>query len=80
VTSAEFDFKIKGTTQLVTLQSDVDAEFSTWYHNTASTAFGSAFSFVQTFTVQGDSSLIETVTVRLANVQGSTTSSPTPLQ
>jgi hypothetical protein len=30
--------------------------------------------------VQGDTSLIETVTVRLANAQGSTSSSPTPLQ
>jgi hypothetical protein len=82
VTSVEFDFDVKSgnTTQRVTLQSNVDAEFSAWYLNKASTAFGSAFSFVQTFTVQGDTSLIETVTVRLANAQGSTSSSPTALQ
>jgi len=82
VTSAEFAFDVKtgSTTQRITLQRDVDADFAAWYRNTASTAFGSAFSFVQSFTVQGDTSLIQTVTVRLANAQGSMSSSATPLQ
>jgi hypothetical protein len=82
VTSVEFDFDVKsgGKTQRVTLQSNVDNDFNVWYHNTASSAFGSAFSFVQSFTVQGDSSLIQTVTVRLANAQGSTSSSPASIQ
>jgi hypothetical protein len=82
VTSVEFAFDVKtgSTTQRITLQRAADADFGAWYSNKASTAFGSAFSFVQSFTVQGDTSLIETVTVRLANAQGSTSSSPTPLQ
>jgi hypothetical protein len=82
VTSVEFDFDVKSgsKTQRVTLQSNVDNDFSAWYRNIASSAFGSAFSFVQSFTVQGDTSLIETVTVRLANAQGSTSSAATPLQ
>jgi hypothetical protein len=82
VTSVEFAFDVKtgNTTQVVTLQRDADADFTAWYRNSASTAFGSAFSFVQSFTVQGDTSAITTVTVRLANAQGSTSSSPSSLQ
>jgi hypothetical protein len=77
VTSVEFAFDVKtgNTTQLVTLQRNVDADFGAWYHNTTSTAFGSAFSFVQSFAVQGDTSVVRAVTVRLANPQGSTSSS-----
>jgi hypothetical protein len=82
VTSVAFVFDVKtgNTTQPITLQRAVDTDFSAWYTNKASTAFGSAFSFVQSFTVQGDPTLIQTVTLRLANAQGSTSSSPSPLQ
>jgi len=67
-------------TQQVTLSKNVDADFANWYRNTTSTLFGSSFSFVQSFSVQGDASLIQNVTVRLANAQGSTTSSAVRLQ
>ncbi len=80
--NAEFAFDIKtgNTIQHVTLQRDVDVDFSAWCRNTASTPFGSTFSFVQSFTVQGDTGLIQAVTVRLVNAQGSTSSSATSLQ
>jgi hypothetical protein len=81
VTSIEFTFAVRSgnSTVEITLGRDVEVEFGNWYRNAASTAFGSAFSFIQSFTVQGDADSIETVTVRLTNVQGSTSSSPIPL-
>ncbi len=82
VTSADFIFDVRNgsNTQQVTLSKNADADFSNWYRNTASTPFGSSFSFVQSFAVQGDGSLIDAVTVRLTNPQGSTTSSAVRLQ
>ena len=82
VTGADFIFGVKNgsKTQQVTLSKNVDADFANWYRNTTSTLFGSSFSFVQSFSVQGDASLIQNVTVRLANAQGSTTSSAVRLQ
>jgi hypothetical protein len=81
VTSVEFTFELSvGQAQTVTLQRNVDADFATWYRNPASTVFGSSFSFVQSFAVQGDTSVITAVTVRLTNAQGSTLSASTPLQ
>jgi hypothetical protein len=81
ITSAEFTFDVMtaDSTERITLSRNVDAEFASWYQNPASTAFGSAFSFVQSFTVQGDGSAIQAVTVRLTNVQGSTSSNPVPI-
>jgi hypothetical protein len=73
VTTVEFSFDIKGSARR-TLSRNVESEFADWYRNAASTPFGSAFSFLQSFTIQGDTSLIEGVTVRLSNAQGSTTS------
>jgi hypothetical protein len=73
VTSVQFSFGIKnGKTQ--SLPESVDANFATWYHSTTSVAYGSTFSFVQSFNVSGDASAIESVTVILTNAQGSTTS------
>ena len=82
VTRVEFGFDVDtgNATQRITLQRDVDTEFNAWYRNAASGAYGSAFSFIQTFTVQGDTSRIKAVTVRLTNAQGSTSSSPAPLR
>ena len=77
ILSVEFSFDVKNgkKTDRVSLTRNVEADFATWYSNSASTAFGSSFSFLQTFTVQGgDASNIEGVTVRLTNAQGSTSS------
>jgi hypothetical protein len=76
VLNVEFTFDVRSgnTTQRPTLSRSVEAEFSAWYRNTASTVFGSSFSFLQSFTVAGDASAIQGVTVRLTNAQGSTSS------
>src|SRR5262249_16367797 len=62
VTTVEFSFDIKGSARK-TLSRNVESEFADWYRNAASTPFGSAFSFLQSFTIQGDTSSIEGVTV-----------------
>jgi hypothetical protein len=75
VTNVEFIFDVKvGSTiqQIPPLSRSVDADFAAWYQNTASSVFGSAFSFLQSFVIQ-DPSVVQDVTVRLTNAQGSTT-------
>jgi len=81
VTSVAFGFDLKtdSGTQRMNLTRNVDGDFTTWYKNPASAAFGSAFIFVQSFAVQGDASVIEAVTVTLVNSQGSTVSNRTLL-
>jgi hypothetical protein len=79
VSSVEFSFDIKNgsKTQNVTVSRDVDTQFADWYRNAVSIPFGSAFSFLQSFTIQGaDPSAIQSLTVRLRNAQGSTASNP----
>ena len=82
VTNVEFSFDVRnGTgTERVVLTRNVETDFANWYRNSASTAFGGSFSFVQSFTVTGDTSAIESVTIRLTNAQGSTVSGPVRLQ
>ena len=82
VTNIEFTFHLKAgvTPQTVTLPRNVEGDFAAWYRSAASTSFGSTFSFLQSFTVQGDVSLIDSVTVRITNAQGSTTAGPARLQ
>jgi hypothetical protein len=79
VTSAQFSFAMKNA-QAIPLSESVDAEFTAWYKSATSTPFGSAFSFVQSFNVSGNTSAIQSVTVILQNAQGSTTSAVVPLQ
>jgi hypothetical protein len=74
-----FDLKSDSGTQRINLTRNVDSDFTTWYKNPASAAFGGAFIFVQLFAVQGDASFIEAVTVTLVNSQGSTVSNRTLL-
>jgi hypothetical protein len=78
VTGVQFVFDVitSGGIQRVTLKRD-DAQslFGTWYRDPSSTAFGSAFVFHQTFTVQGDATAIDAVTITLTNTQGATTGS-----
>jgi hypothetical protein len=55
----------------VDLSRSVQSEFDTWYRSAASASFGSSFVFEQLFTVQGDVTMIDSVTVGLTNSQGS---------
>lgn len=81
VTSVGFGFDLKSAsgTQRINLTRNVDSDFTAWYKNPASAAFGGAFIFVQSFAVEGDASFIEAVTVTLVNSQGSTVSNRTLL-
>ncbi len=76
VSSAEFGFDVKdgNSTKHIAMSRSVESDFSDWYRNPASTQFGSSFSFLQSFTIQGDIDSIQGVSIKLANAQGSTTS------
>jgi hypothetical protein len=82
VTTVDFTFNLNvaGKVSQVVVSANVDASFSAWYTSAASIAFGSSFSFVQAFNVEGDTSMIQSVTVRLSNAQGSTTSAVIPFK
>jgi hypothetical protein len=71
-----FDVRVNGAIQKVNLSRPVGPEFNTWYQNPASATFGSSFRLEQLFSVQGDSTAIEGVTVTLKNSIGSTVSAP----
>ena len=71
-----FDVKTSSGTQRVTLSRGVQQDFDGWYKSSASSAFGSSFVFEQMFTVQGDNSMINSVTVSLTNGQGPGTANP----
>jgi hypothetical protein len=73
-----FEVRVEGGTQTVNLARSVSPEFSTWYQNPASAAFGSSFRLEQIFGVGGDNSVIEGVTITLRNAQGSSTSTRVP--
>jgi Putative Ig domain len=72
VITAQFAFDVRTTsgTQRVDLSRTVQSEFDTWFRSSASAPFGSSFVFEQMFTVQGDATMIDTVTVGLTNGQG----------
>jgi hypothetical protein len=76
VTTVDFTFDVKNGSKVtqVPLSRSVDADFANWYRSPGSVPFGSTFSFLQSFTVSGNSSVVQDVTVRLSNAQGSTTS------
>ncbi len=80
VITAEFSFNVKnasGGATRVDLSRNVEAEFDAWYRSAASAPFGSSFLFDQTFAVQGDATLIDSVSIRLTNSQGGTASAST---
>ena len=81
VTGVVFGFDVKSAsgTQRINLTRSVDSDFTAWYMNPASAVFGGSFIFVQSFAVQGDASVVEAVTVTLANAQGSKVSNRTLL-
>jgi hypothetical protein len=57
---------------------DVSAVFADWYGSTASDAYGSAFTYMQPFTLNSDASSIEGVTVTLTNSVGASVVVPAP--
>ncbi len=80
MTQAEFHFsavpgKSLGTTDLTV---PVTSAFQAWYQSAASDADGTTFTYTQPFTVNGDASDIQSVTVTLTNSQG--VSEPTTVQ
>jgi len=81
VTNAQFGFDVitSSGTQRVNLSRTVQAEFDTWFRSAASAPFGSSFMFEQIFTVQGDVTMIDAVTVGLTNGQGSGSSTAVKL-
>jgi hypothetical protein len=76
VTSVNFGFDVRTSSgpQRVNLPRTIETEFAAWFANPASAAFGSTFVYRQSFTIQGDASAVEAVTVTLTNSQGSTAS------
>jgi hypothetical protein len=78
VTTATFTFSIRTATglQQFPLTRSVEQEFNGWYQSPVSEPFGSTFLFLQSFTVQGNSAAVESVTVRLVNREGTTSSGP----
>ncbi len=75
VTQATFQFAAAAAANLQTssLPVAVTTLFSTWYTSAAATPYGSQFSFVEPFTVTGDTAGITSVTVTLTNAQGTST-------
>jgi hypothetical protein len=81
VTQATFNFGISQGNNFV-LQTgqfsvSVGTDFTTWYTDPSSSAFGSQFLFTQSFTVQGDPSVVTLQSVGLTNQVGTGTFSPT---
>jgi hypothetical protein len=80
VVSVEFGFDVRTPTgtQRVTLRRNVESDFTNWYRASASSAFGSAFSYLQTFTVQPNVS-VDSVVVTLINEQGGAPTTSLPI-
>jgi hypothetical protein len=82
IVSAEFTFDVRTANgiQKVTLTRNVEGEFTQWYRSQNSTVFGSTFNYTQSFSVQGDLTAIEAVSVTLSNAQGAATTGPISLR
>jgi hypothetical protein len=75
VTQVVFTFAAAAGSTLQTTSVTVSAAalFTSWYQSSASTAFGSQFSFTLPFTVTGNVQSITSVTVTLVNPTGTST-------
>jgi len=73
VKSATFEFTIKQATgtNTISVKVSVESAFSTWYSSEDSAAYGSSFTYAQPFTIKGDLSSIESVSITLTNSTGS---------
>jgi hypothetical protein len=69
--SLQFTPVAGSTMQASTLDSSVEAPFSSWYQSTTSRGFGSQFTAAVTIAVTGDSADVQSVAVRLSNEMGS---------
>jgi putative Ig domain-containing protein len=69
-----FNASADGNLRTSEIAVDLNDAFTGWYRNATSSAFGSAFEYVQPFTVQGDRRIVQSVTVTLTNTQGSASS------
>lgn len=71
-TDAQFAFQGATGANLATTQLPVSAGqlFVSWFGSTGSAAAGGTFRYTQTFNVQGNSSDIQSITVRLSNSIG----------
>ena len=78
ITTAEFTFDlIKGgkASRETVVANAVGTTFAAWFTSPTSIQFGSAFSYLQSFDYSGGNvNDVQSVTVRLTNAQGSTTS------
>jgi Putative Ig domain len=81
VTQVVFTFASAAGSTLQTSSATVSAAslFTSWYQSSASTAFGSQFSFTIPFTVTGNVQSLTSVTVTLVNPTGTSTASTSTL-
>jgi hypothetical protein len=81
VTQVVFTFAAAAGSTLQTTSVTISAAtlFSSWYQSSASTAFGSQFSFTLPFTVTGNVQSLTSVTVTLVNPTGTSTAMTTSL-
>jgi hypothetical protein len=79
VINVEFAFDVRSgnRTTVQTLTRSAEGEFDNWYRSAPAVPFGSSFLFDQTFAVQGDTTMIQSVTVSLTNGEGKGTSAAT---
>jgi hypothetical protein len=78
-----FDLNVGGTTSRVTVVANGAAAnaFAAWFTSPTSVQFGSGFSYVQFFDYTGGNvNDVQSVTVRLTNAQGSTSSGAIPFK
>jgi hypothetical protein len=76
ISTAEFTFEfVGGKSSPQTVPVTVGPTFQSWFGSSASAQFGGSFSYIQAFTVTGAVAAdIQSVTVRLTNAQGGTSS------
>jgi hypothetical protein len=80
VTQAVFHFTAAAGSSLQSSDVTVPVQsmFSQWFQDSASTAFGSQFTFTQPFTIQGDANAVIPGSVTLTNSLGSNTADIVP--
>jgi hypothetical protein len=72
MSTAAFDFTAAAGSSISNpeINVDVSSEFTTWYANSSSVAFGSEFSYQQVFNLNNEATTIGSVTVELTNSKG----------
>jgi len=72
VTTLNIQFTATGTSQIQTptITQNVDAQFTSWFQNASSRAFGSQFTATLRLNGTGDLSTLQTITVTATNAKG----------